>query len=87
MTTCDDRDRQRRTGRADDERRPLETTLTDQRLRLAKRVGQHICRRRGIRESSNDRQADRPRQNPQPLTSVLDGRLSVAISASGQAGA
>jgi hypothetical protein len=57
------------------------------RLRLAKRVGQRTHRRRAIRETSNDRQADRRRQNPQPLTSVLDSRLSVAISASGQAGA
>jgi hypothetical protein len=54
---------------------------------LAKRVGQHTHRRRAIRETSNDRQGDRRRQNPQQLTSVLDGRLSVAISASGQAGA
>lgn len=65
----------------------LETTLTDQRLRLAKRVGQQTHRRRAIRETSNDRQADRRRQHPQQLTSVLDGRLSVTISASGQTGA
>jgi len=57
------------------------------RLRLAQRVGQRTHRRRAIRETSNDRQADRRRQNPQPLTSVLDGSRSVAISASGQAGA
>jgi hypothetical protein len=56
-------------------------------VRLANRVGQHTRRRRAIRETSNDRQGDRRRQNPQQLTSVLDGRLSVAISASGQAGA
>ena len=43
-------------------------------MRLAKRVGQHTHRRRAIRETSNDRQADRRRQNPQQLTSVLDGR-------------
>jgi hypothetical protein len=66
---------------------PLETTLTDQRMRLAKRVGQQTHSRCAIRETSNDRQAGRRRQNPQQLTSVLDGRLSVAISASGQAGA
>jgi hypothetical protein len=66
---------------------PLETTLTDQRLRLANRVGQQTHRRRAIPETSNDRQADRRRQNPQQLTSVLDGGLSVAISASGKVSA
>jgi hypothetical protein len=43
-------------------------------------------KRRAIRETGNDRQADRRRQNPQQLTGVLDGRPSVAISASGPAG-
>ena len=65
----------------------LETTLTDQRLRLAKRVGQQTHRRRASARRAMIAKRIGADSIPQQFTSVLDGRLSVTISASGQTGA